>query len=113
MVGFISFHHKAPDPDLLEYSVLAVELGYTVEAEYRRHGYAKESAIAMIEWAGYERGVGDFVLSISPDNVPSLRLARSMGFQVVGEQMDEIDGLEHVLTATLDNVVATKKRHDV
>ena len=52
----------------------------------------------MMEWARHENGVEDFVLSVSPDNVPSLALARSMGFEVVGEQMDEIDGLEYVMT---------------
>jgi len=34
--------------------------------------------------------------SISPDNEPSLRLAQQFGFRQVGEQMDEIDGLEYV-----------------
>ena len=105
MLGHISFHHKAPDPDLLEYSELAAELGYTIEPEYRRHGYAKESAVAMMEWAGREHGVRDFILSISPDNAPSLALARSMGFQVVGEQMDDIDGLEYVMNATLECIL--------
>jgi RimJ/RimL family protein N-acetyltransferase len=32
--------------------------------------------------------------SISPDNVASLALIRSLGFEQRGEQWDEIDGLE-------------------
>ena len=56
MLGHISFHHKAPDPDLLEYSERGAELGYTIEPEYRRHGYDRESAISMMEWAGREHG---------------------------------------------------------
>jgi ribosomal-protein-alanine N-acetyltransferase len=108
MLGHISFHHKAPDPDLRVYSEQAAELGYAIEPEYRRQGYAKESAIAMMEWAGREHGVRDFILSISPDNAPSLALARSMGFDVVGEQMDDIDGLEYVMKATLESVLRTK-----
>jgi RimJ/RimL family protein N-acetyltransferase len=97
MVGFISFHHKAPDPDLFLYSQSAAELGYTIEKEYRRQGYAKESAVAMMSWARREHNVQDFILTISPGNTPSLKMAESMGFQVIGERMDEIDGRELVM----------------
>ena len=97
MVGFISFHHKAPDPDLLAYSNSAAELGYTIEPEYRRNGYAKESALAMMQWASREHHVRDFILTISPANLPSLKLAESMGFKIIGEHIDDIDGLEFVM----------------
>jgi len=113
MLGHISFHHKAPDPDLLEYSERAAELGYTIEPEYRRHGYARESAISMMEWAGREHGVLDFILTISPENVPSLEMARSMGFEIVGERVDEIDGPEYVLKAALERVLRTKSARSV
>ncbi len=95
MVGFISFHHKAPDPDLADFSPCAVELGYTVESAFRRQGYAKESVMAMMDWAEREHGVTTFILSISPANTPSLALAEVLGFGKVGERMDEEDGLEY------------------
>ncbi len=57
MIGFISFHKKAPDPNLSEYCENGAELGYTIEPDYRRQGYAKESAIAMMEWAYSNLGV--------------------------------------------------------
>ena len=57
MLGHISFHHKAPDPDLFDYAELAAELGYTIEPEHRRRGYARESAISMMEWARRDHGV--------------------------------------------------------
>jgi RimJ/RimL family protein N-acetyltransferase len=110
MLGHISFHHKAPDPDLLAYSKRAAELGYTIEPEHRRRGYARESAIAMMEWASGECGVRHFFLSVSPDNAPSLEMARSMGFEVVGDHIDEIDGLEYVMRATMESVLRTKCR---
>lgn len=95
MVGHISFHHKAPDPDLLEYSGNAVELGYAIEIDQRRKGYAKESVLAMMDWAN-KREVSVFVLSISPQNLPSLRLAESMGYRKISERIDDTDGLEYV-----------------
>ena len=109
MIGHISFHHKAPDPDLLKYSDLAAELAYTIEPDYRRKGYARESAIAMMEWANQTHGVCDFFLSISPTNLPSLRLADSMNFRKIGERQDPLDGLEYFLRAEIEEVLKAKK----
>lgn len=62
----------------------------------RRRGYATESVLAMMAWAGEEHGVRRFLLSISPDNDPSLGLAGKLGFQRIGSQIDEVDGEEYV-----------------
>ena len=111
MVGFISFHHKAPDPDLSEYCGLGAELGYTIEEEYRRKGYAKESAIGMMEWAHDNFGVRDCILTIDPENHPSLRMAEAMNFEVVGEHVDPVDGLELVMKADIDRILETKRAY--
>jgi RimJ/RimL family protein N-acetyltransferase len=103
MVGHISFHHKAPDPDLIEYSGHAAELGYAIDVVHRRKGYARESALAMMEWANRQK-VETFCLSISPENMPSLRLAESMGFRKMSERMDETDGLEYVYIADMNTI---------
>lgn len=97
LIGNISFHHKAPDPYLLDYADHAAELGYTIESPFRRQGYATEAAGAMMRWAHQEHGVARYCVSISPDNEPSLRMAEAMGFKRVGEHMDEVDGLEWVM----------------
>ncbi len=70
MVGQIGCHGP-PTPD-------GVELAYTVFEPDRRRGYAREACQALMDWARREHGVERFVLSIAPDNVPSLRLARSL-----------------------------------
>ncbi len=90
MTGFINFHGR---PD----SRNAVELGYTVVPEFRRRGYATEAVKGMMDWVVREHGVTLFIVSISPDNAPSLAMARKLGFAQVGTQMDEEDGLELVL----------------
>lgn len=97
MVGFISFHHKAPDPDLREYSSNGAELGYTIESELRRQGYAKESILGMIEWAKSEHGITDMFVTISPENMPSMKLAEALKFVKIGDHQDPIDGLEYVM----------------
>lgn len=108
MIGHISFHHKAPDPDLLDISDLAVELGYTINQDCRRKGFAKESAIAMMEWAHSEAKVRTFILTISPSNTPSLQMARSMNFKKIGERIDEFDGLEYTMRGKIEDILQTK-----
>ncbi|HET6585776.1 MAG TPA: GNAT family protein [Nannocystaceae bacterium] len=105
LVGHISFHHKAPDPDVRAYVQNGAELGYGIEAAYRRRGFAKESAIAMMTWAADRFDVRSFVLSISPRNVPSLKLAESMGFEAIAEHRDPVDGPELVMRVDIDRVV--------
>jgi len=108
MVGYINFHHKPPDPDLLDFSRLAVELGYTIHPDCRRRGYAKESAIAMMEWANRVSNVRTFILNISPSNYPSIQLANALKFKKIGERIDELDGLEYTMQAEIEDVLQVK-----
>ena len=91
LIGTIGFHGPPDDAGRLE-------VGYRVEPEHRRQGYAREAVRALFEWAA-EQGVRRFVASVSPTNEPSLQLVRSFGFRETGSHMDEIDGLELELEA--------------
>jgi RimJ/RimL family protein N-acetyltransferase len=71
-------------------------MGYSIHPEYRQQGFAREAVRGMIDWAQGHHGVRSFVLSISPRNQASLRLAASMGFQKVGAHQDDVDGAEDV-----------------
>ncbi len=96
MVGGIRFHTR-PDPeDLHGYARGAVELGYGVFPAYRGRGYAQEAAQAVMGWARAAHGVRNFVASVSPGNAASLAVVARLGFVRVGEQIDDIDGIEHV-----------------
>jgi [ribosomal protein S5]-alanine N-acetyltransferase len=93
-VGHAGFHGKPgtngkQDPE-------AVELGYTIYEPYRGRGFATETAAALIQWARDEHRVRRFIVSIAPDNAPSLAIARKLGFVQTGEQWDDEDGLELV-----------------
>ena len=98
MIGNIGFH-AAPGTDAILEAVSpgAAEFGYTVHAEFRRQGYAEEAARALMAWARQAHGVTTFILSIGPDNAPSQALAAKLGFVKIGEQIDEVDGLEEIL----------------
>ena len=96
MIGFIGFHTLPGAEYLNSYAPNSVEFGYTIFPDYRRMGYASEAAEALMKWATHEHGVTRFVVSISPTNEPSLRLAQKFGFRKVGSFTDPEDGLEEV-----------------
>jgi RimJ/RimL family protein N-acetyltransferase len=91
VVGSIGFHGPPEEGKL--------EIGYRVDPGYRNRGFARESATAMYRWAHDTHGISTFVASVSPDNIASLNLIEEYGYVLIGEQIDEIDGLELVFEA--------------
>ena len=96
MIGYIGFHALPGAEYLNQYAPGSVEFGYTVFRDHRRMGYASEAAEALMQWATIEHDVTRFVVSISPTNEPSLRLARKLGFHKVGTVTDSEDGTEDI-----------------
>jgi len=88
-------YHGPPDGDGM------VEVGYSIDPQYRRQGYARAALRALIERARHEPGVRTFRATVSPDNAPSRDLVLSEGLVEVGEQWDEEDGLEIVYELSL------------
>lgn len=96
MIGFLGFHTRPGAEYLNPYAPGGVEFGYTIFPPYRKKGYASEATQALMDWAMSEHGVKRFVVSISPTNEPSLRLAQKFGFRKVGTVTDSEDGVEDV-----------------
>ena len=88
VIGRAGFH-APPDADG------TVEIGYSVSPPFRRQGYAFEMASALIAWSA-SQGCTACLASVRPDNAPSLATIAKLGFVRIGEQIDEIDGLEWV-----------------
>lgn len=112
MIGHIGFHGY-PGADYLQaYAPNAAEMGYSILPDYRRQGYAREAAAALIQWAATTQDVQQFVFSIRPDNLPSQRIAAHFGFRKVGQWEDEEDGTEDVyrldLSTAADDVDAAR-----
>lgn len=89
-------YHGPPDPSGM------VEIGYAVDPAYRRRGYARAALEALLARAADEPEVRTVRVTISPDNVASLRLASQYGFTEVGEQWDDEDGLEIIYEVPAD-----------
>lgn len=74
----------------------ALEIGYTIFPPYRGSGYATEAVEALVAWGLRVHGITVFLASVAPDNDDSRAVLDRTGFVHVGEQLDEIDGLELV-----------------
>jgi hypothetical protein len=64
------------------------------------HGPPDDTGRAT-DWAFATGEARVCVASVSPRNAASLALVRSLGFRQVGEQIDEVDGLEFVFERVL------------
>jgi RimJ/RimL family protein N-acetyltransferase len=89
VVGAAGFH-AAPDDDGM------VEVGYRIDPDFRRRGYARAALLAMIERARAHPDVRTLRATVSPDNTASLGLVAQLPFVEVGEQWDDEDGLETI-----------------
>jgi ribosomal-protein-alanine N-acetyltransferase len=86
VVGHAGFHGPPDERGM-------VEVGYRITPEHRRRGHARAALGELLAYAD-RHGARVARASISPRNAASLALAASFGFAPVGEQIDEIDGLE-------------------
>ncbi|MCZ2859448.1 GNAT family N-acetyltransferase [Blastococcus sp. VKM Ac-2987] len=73
-----------------------VEVGYSIDPEHRRRGYARAALRALLAWAADEPAVTTVRAAVAPANVASRDLVLAEGFRAVGEQIDEEDGPEIV-----------------
>ncbi len=94
VVGQAGFHGP-PDPHGM------VEVGYGVDPDHRRRGYARAAFVQLLDRARREPDVQVLRATISPGNVASEQLIVPFGLVAVGEQWDEEDGLEIVYELSL------------
>ena len=95
VVGHAGFHGPPDERGM-------VEIGYTILPEHRRRGFARATVRELFRYAGGDPRVQVVRASISPDNAASLAVIRPFGFEQVGEQWDEEDGLELLFERVLN-----------
>lgn len=96
IIGLTGFHGPPGADALHEWAPGGVELGYSIDPEWRRRGLAEEACRGLMAWASREQGVRRFVLSIAPTNRASTALARKLGFAKIGAWRHEVRGTEDV-----------------
>ena len=77
-----------------------LEIGYYVAPHYRGRGVATAMVAQFLAWLA-PRGVQRVRAAARPDNVASLAVLARFGFEQVGDQWDEEDGLELLLEAAV------------
>lgn len=55
------------------------EIAWSIAPAFQRRGYAREAAVASIDFAFDQLGWTDVIHCIDPENVPSIRLAERLG----------------------------------
>lgn len=95
VVGHVGFHGP-PDQRGM------VEVAYSVDPRYRRRGYATKMLDAALAWARQDPGVAVVRATVDPANRASLATLASLPFELVGEQVDDEDGLELVYELHFD-----------
>jgi ribosomal-protein-alanine N-acetyltransferase len=96
VVGSISFH-GIPDENGM------MEIGLGIEEEFRNRGYAKEALIGMWRWVSTQPGVTTLRYTVSPTNLPSVKIIEGFGFTYLGQQMDDIDGPENIYEMSVED----------
>ena len=75
VIGYVDFHDTGNGMDL----------GYCFHSAYQGYGYAKESCKSLIEYF-QTLGVKRFTAGTALDNVPSVKLLHSLGFEQIGNE---------------------------
>jgi RimJ/RimL family protein N-acetyltransferase len=86
VIGAASFKGP-PDDDGV------VEIAYGIVPAYQGNGYATEAAAALVEFAMERVEVCTIRAHTMPDGNASMRVLVKAGFQLVGDVVDEEDGL--------------------
>ncbi|MBI3429161.1 MAG: GNAT family N-acetyltransferase [Actinobacteria bacterium] len=89
IIGSASFH-SAPNPDGM------IEIGLGIHEQFRNRGFARESLKGMWLWVLSHPEVKTLRYTVSPENLLSVRVVQSFGFEYRGQQIDEEDGPEDI-----------------
>jgi [ribosomal protein S5]-alanine N-acetyltransferase len=87
IIGSAGFH-DLPDENGM------IEIGFGITPERRNLGFGKELLNGMWRAIISEPSVKVLRYTVSPENAPSLHIVKNLGFNLVGEQIDDEDGLE-------------------
>ncbi|EHK50224.1 hypothetical protein TRIATDRAFT_44758 [Trichoderma atroviride IMI 206040] len=80
-IGLISFCRRTPD--------VPMDLGWTVAPDHRRKGYASEASARISRYWKDEFGIKEMCIVTSEDNIPSRKIAESIGYVDGGYVMME------------------------
>jgi RimJ/RimL family protein N-acetyltransferase len=85
LIGDIGIHFLDTDPENRQ-----VEIGYTLDKEFRNKGYATEALTAVIDYLINSLNKHRITASIDPVNTDSIRLIERLGFRKEGHFVESV-----------------------
>lgn len=95
IIGSAGFHDQ-PDENGM------IEIGFGIVPEYQNQGFGKELLHGMWKMILQNPQVKTLRYTVSPENEPSMHIIKKLNFNLVGEQIDEEDGLELIYELSAD-----------
>jgi RimJ/RimL family protein N-acetyltransferase len=89
IIGSAGFHNLPDDNGM-------IEIGFGIDPVFQNKGYGKQLLHGMWKWVVKEPGVKILRYSVSQSNLISKQIIQKLKFKLVGEQVDEIDGVEDI-----------------
>jgi RimJ/RimL family protein N-acetyltransferase len=89
IIGSAGFHNLPDDNGM-------IEIGFGIDPIFQNKGYGKQLLHGMWKWVVKEPGVKILRYSVSQSNLISKQIIQKLKFKLVGEQVDEIDGVEDI-----------------
>ena len=96
IIGSAGFH-DFPDENGM------IEIGFGIVPEKQRQGYGLELLHGMWREIANRSDVKILRYTVSPENEASMHIIKKLGFDLVGEQIDEEDGLELIYEMPIEN----------
>lgn len=95
IIGSAGFHDQ-PDENGM------IEIGFGILPEFQNRGFGKELLHGMWKMILENPNVKTLRYTVSPENDPSMHIIKNLNFNLVGEQIDEEDGLELIYELSAD-----------
>ena len=89
IIGSAGFHNL-PDENGM------IEIGFGVDPAFQNKGYGKQLLHGMWNWVVKEPKVKTLRYTVSPTNLISKQIIQKLEFDLVGEQIDDVDGVEEI-----------------
>ena len=96
IIGSAGFH-DFPDENGM------IEIGFGIVPDKQRQGYGLELLHGMWREIAKREDVKILRYTVSPENDASMHIIKMLGFNLVGEQIDEEDGLELIYESSIEN----------
>lgn len=73
-----------------------IEIGFGIDPAFQNKGYGKQLLHGMWNWVVEDPRVKTLRFTVSPSNIISKSIIQKLKFDLVGEQVDDVDGVEEV-----------------